>query len=130
MESVEWTVAAELPAQPWTMVVCRELVAAALRPVEVPQEVAEDLALAVTEACANAVRHAGSGGPYRLEIRVDEGCFVLDVSDRGPGFDADRMNGQPGLHGGRGLMVIRAVMDEVRFRPRDPGTRITMIKYR
>src|SRR5690349_15929930 len=50
-----------------------------------------DLKLAVTEACANAVRHAYSAdepGEVRLVMTLeDDGSLIVEVSDEGDGFD-------------------------------------------
>lgn len=123
------SVSIELPPEAWTPAVCREVLDNVLQARDVAQTVRDDLALAVTEACTNAVRHASTGGVYRMEIRLDERRCVIDVCDDGPGFDPDKLDHpSPDGQGGRGLLVIRAVVDHVRFRQRRPGTRLTMIK--
>ena len=88
----------------------------------------DDLAIAVTEACGNVVRHAALGGVYRVEIGVDDRQCVIRVRDRGPGFDPDHVEVTDPELGGRGLVVMRAVVDDVRIESRRPGTEVTMIK--
>jgi anti-sigma regulatory factor (Ser/Thr protein kinase) len=89
---------------------------------------ADDVLLAVSEACANAVLHSGSptfrvgwqqrGG--RVEIRIrDEGRFERAV----PGGDRP---------GGNGIPVMTAVMDEITVRRgtrRKPGTEVRLVKH-
>ena len=48
-----------------------------------------DIALGVTEACANVVRHAypDGGGEVELEAVLEDGDLVVCVSDAGVGFE-------------------------------------------
>ena len=74
--------------------------------------------------------------PYRarrieLEARIDRNAATYKISDEGPGFDTsslDRPIEPEDLLriGGRGLLLIRAFMDEVHHN--DEGNQITMIK--
>lgn len=87
----------------------------------------DDVILAVTEACTNAVMHSGSRTfrvtwqqrGNRVEVRIrDEGRFERSVPDR------DRP-------GGNGLPLMTAVMDEVTVRrgtARRPGTEVRLVK--
>jgi CheY-like chemotaxis protein/anti-sigma regulatory factor (Ser/Thr protein kinase) len=67
----------------------------------------------------------------RVEFRGDEA--VVAVRDEGPGFDPSRVPdprdpANLARPSGRGLMLIRTFMDEVRFNER--GNEITMVKRR
>jgi serine/threonine-protein kinase RsbW len=46
-----------------------------------------DLLLAVTEACTNVLRHSGQGRGYEIIARVAGNRCLLEVVDRGRGFD-------------------------------------------
>jgi serine/threonine-protein kinase RsbW len=95
-----------------------------------PEE-ADDLVLAVSEACANAVLHSGSGlievtwtvRGDRIEVRVaDQGMFRRNV----PLQEAE------GPHG-HGIMMMIALMDEVTVREGvagRPGTVVELVKGR
>jgi serine/threonine-protein kinase RsbW len=65
-----------------------------------------DIALAVTEACANVVthayRHAAEPGPLAVEAYRENGDFVVVVSDEGTGVEPPADS--PGL--GLGLALI------------------------
>lgn len=77
-----------------------------------------------------------SQSPYRsrlmrIRARIDRQSATFTISDEGPGFDTtlvDRpLNPEDLLRvGGRGLLLIRTFMDEVRFNER--GNSITMTK--
>jgi serine/threonine-protein kinase RsbW len=83
-----------------------------------PQDAVDDLLLAASELCTNAVRHA-SGAPDSAALRAwmeDDTAVVIEVEDDGPGFgwpatgfdvpDIDRQEG-------RGLFIVQEVTDEV-----------------
>lgn len=97
------------------------------------------IANSVIEAATNAVQHAHQ---HRHELPV---CFafeikpdVLDiwVRDLGPGFDLEEVTladptGPEGLlrSRGRGIFIMRAMMDEVEFDIQDGGVVVHMWKY-
>lgn len=78
-----------------------------------------DLKLAVTETCANAVRHAypdDAGGDVRVTIDIDEDAITVEVADAGAGMDvAGLQEWQPGAlrEQGMGLSIVRAIVDEL-----------------
>ncbi len=92
-----------------------------------------DILLATDEAAANAVAHGqspGGNGTVRLRCSTDGACIVVAISDEGEGFDPDHveMNHLPSLtaQGGRGLFLVRELMDEVQIDASDTGTLIQM----
>jgi serine/threonine-protein kinase RsbW len=104
---------------PWT----RRLLAAILKALPVPADEVQDVALALTEACGNVVRHAGDSDDYRVTTRISaDGWCEIEVIDRGRGFDPAGAGGLPGedAEEGRGLALIRALTDCVHLdtRPR------------
>jgi anti-sigma regulatory factor (Ser/Thr protein kinase) len=82
-----------------------------------------DITLACSEACANAVEHpGGSGTPaFELEARREAGELFLEVRDFGAWTvaDAETMRG-------RGLAMIRQIMDAVEITSGDAGTQVAM----
>ena len=77
-----------------------------------------DITVAVQEACANAVEHAYAPGAatYEVDASVTDGevCFV--VRDRG------RWRAPRGTHRGRGITMMRALMESVDVTHGDDGT--------
>jgi serine phosphatase RsbU (regulator of sigma subunit)/DNA-binding response OmpR family regulator/anti-sigma regulatory factor (Ser/Thr protein kinase) len=81
-----------------------------------------DLEVAWSEACTNVVRHAY--GPrdatFTATARRDDDTLVLEVSDTG-GWREPR-----GLHGGRGLRLMRLLSDELVVDRGSDGTTVTI----
>jgi anti-sigma regulatory factor (Ser/Thr protein kinase) len=95
-----------------------------------------DIELAVSEACTNAVEHVASEECREILVRfsVNPGQLVMEVVDQGPGFDpaqpAAPEEDEEGF-GGLGLLVIRALMDELDVTcDAETGTCVRMVKYR
>jgi len=82
--------------------------------------------LAVTEACANVVRHPYPDESGILEVGACLGPsrLVIDVCDTGIGT-AGRGRAEPG-EGGLGLPLIDMLADRVEITPHDPGTAVRM----
>ena len=107
------------------------------RAAEFGQEAINQIKTALIEACINAAEHSDS--PDRRiyqRFAVDDDRLIITVSNKGKKFSsAERDFGEPAPAGslkgtrGRGLQIIRALMDEVRFQPTDDGTSLTMVKY-
>jgi len=103
---------------------------------EVPEQKRFDVALAVQEALANAVVHGCGNDPskqVRCQVRSDpHGRILIVVSDPGPGFNPDRLADPKRdenlyVDHGRGVYLIRQLMDEVSFER--SGKEIRMWKY-
>ena len=71
----------------------------------------EEVAVAVTEAVSNAVRHAycGKGAPVLIDAAVDERAVVVTVKDRGTGLRSTPSGTGLGL----GLRLIGGFADHV-----------------
>jgi serine/threonine-protein kinase RsbW len=94
------------------------------------------VSMAVREAMINAVLH---GNAYDTNKRVNLTLehkgqeLIVTVTDEGTGFVPeevpDPLAPENLLKGsGRGIFLMRAFMDEVRFRKLNPGTEIILIK--
>jgi serine/threonine-protein kinase RsbW len=94
---------------------------------------AEDIKLAVSEACTNAVEHVPPDQSEVIVVRflVDPARFTVEVVDHGPGFDVAHAGECQAEDGGLGLIIIRSVMDEVDVVcDAETGTCVRMTKYR
>ena len=103
---------------------------------DVPEQKRLEVALAVQEALANAVVHGCGNDPLkkvRCQLKSDpHGRIVIIVTDPGPGFSPDSVfdpKRRENLYAdhGRGVYLIRQLMDEVHFE--HGGNEIRMWKY-
>lgn len=121
--------AIRLPARSSGVAVARQFVVGMGNALHLDVHACEDLKLATTEACTNAVVHAypnGSAGPMEVAVRPGEGDdLVVVVRDAGMGLpDGDPLNGD---RHGYGLSLIEAVSDELALGRCDGGgTEVTM----
>jgi serine/threonine-protein kinase RsbW len=120
-----------LPRDPQTVAVVRRLARDALDCLDVPAGPAEDIELALCEACTNAILHASSGSEYWVCVSVDPGRCVVEVGDAGSGFEFDVPSRvSTDAESGRGLALIDALVDEVHWAVETrSGTAVRMVKY-
>jgi anti-sigma regulatory factor (Ser/Thr protein kinase) len=99
----------------------------------------DDLALAVSEACANAVdseRAHGSSQPIRIVVELGEHGVAVTVTDHGGGFvapaptapmpavgDPQHLRHERGL----GIPLMRRLADDVSFRATAEGTAVRLV---
>jgi anti-sigma regulatory factor (Ser/Thr protein kinase) len=96
----------------------------------VPEEVAEDVVLALNEAATNAVLYGSRGGqPIEVLVHTTDDWVEVSVLDHGPqpppGLPADIDNGELRA-GGWGLWLLGRLVDEVRLERVKLGTRVTL----
>lgn len=106
-----------LPRDSVSVPAVRGLLEASLRSLGVLESIREDIELMLTEACTNVIKHAEDGDDYTVRVTIMNARCILKVIDAGAGFDADEVP-EPSPHAehGRGLMIIQALADNVRFR--------------
>lgn len=114
-----------MPATPDSLTVARQVATGVARAAGMTGEGVEDVKVAVTEACTNAVRHAygaGRPGSVTLAAWVDGGLLHLSVRDRGEGFSPESA-----FQAGVGLLTIRAIARDAAVRSDGAnGTEVTM----
>jgi serine/threonine-protein kinase RsbW len=107
-----------LPREADSVPAVRRLLRAALAILRVDRQSGADLEIALTEACANVVKHADGADKFEVHLDVDPHRCAIDVVDDGAGFDtADAGATSPdvGEDRGRGLYLIRALSENVRM---------------
>src|SRR3982750_4331274 len=107
-----------LPREADSVPVVRRLLRCALAILHVDRESGGDLEIALTEACANVIKHARGADKFEVRLDVAEDRCAIDVLDNGTGFDAARADGDSpatSSEHGRGLFLIRALAENVRM---------------
>ncbi|NOZ57787.1 MAG: ATP-binding protein [Calditrichaeota bacterium] len=103
----------------------------------VPSEDDRDsIAIALTEVVSNAIYHGNKQDPNKkVFVRgwIEAGKVRLEVQDQGEGFDPNSL-GNPldpenlMKDSGRGIFILKALMDEVHFDFSQGGTLVTLVK--
>ena len=100
----------------------------------------DDLKLAVSEACTNAIEaHAHVDVDERVTLHWSESDDRLEVrvQDRGQGFDPGQLPEHPpvtdperlNFERGLGIPLIRTLVDEVTFDPTEAGTSVHLTMF-
>ena len=110
---------------------------AAMRHFGFDEETVERLGLAIREAVANGVRHGNRQEPAKkveLNCELKPDVMELRITDEGSGFDVDAIPDPLASDNlfnpsGRGILLMRAFMDEVDFEfDNNGGTQVTLKK--
>jgi anti-sigma regulatory factor (Ser/Thr protein kinase) len=113
----------EVPATADRLVEIRRELSAWLEPIGLSAARAADIVLAVNEACTNSVEHAYRGvdsGALRVEASYVNEKIVIAVADSGvwhAPLDGPTTRG-------RGLLIMRAVSDQVDLMTSSSGTTV------
>jgi serine/threonine-protein kinase RsbW len=112
---------------------------AAVRPVGLPSDRIHDLAVALSEALSNAAIHGNGLDPNRevqISIKVvPHSRAEVEVKDDGHGFDHGRLSDpthpeQLLAPGGRGVFLMRRLVDRVDYEDGGSLVRLTVGKVR
>jgi serine/threonine-protein kinase RsbW len=124
-----------VPSDPRMLSVARTFVEAVCRARHVDPGIVRAAVLATGEAVTNIVRHAHRDrpdAPIQIQCRVLADGVELTFLDDGELFDLSQV---PELDpaelrvGGRGVYLMRVLMDEITCQPRDPrGNRLRLMK--
>ncbi len=129
---MEIKMALYLPRDVASVPVTRQVLDRCLEALEVTPDTRADIALALSEACANVIQHAGPGEEYEVQVSARNGRCVIEVVNAGRGTGAvqdGRGAGReragrialaddpvpPTAEHGRGLMIINAVTDNMQL---------------
>lgn len=114
------------PARPEHVADARRAVAHFARAAGAPERRLQALRLAVSEACANVVMHAGGAQPHTFTVTVGQPDEVVEVKVRDRGHGMRARNDSPGA--GLGLGIIAELADDVEVRtpPDGIGTELRM----
>jgi len=111
-----------VPAEPQALAPMRQTLRRWLREIDAPPPEANEILLACGEACTNAIQHAyGAGeGVLEMDLALLAGAVEVNVRDRGSWRPPSR------TEGGRGLQMMRGLMDLVEVAGGSEGTVVRM----
>jgi len=98
------------------------------------EELAYHINLVLTEAMSNAIRHANEGDPGKevhVTIAIEDQSLTIRVYDQGQGFNVCSL-ATPDFRNldehGRGIYIIRSLMDQVTYSECSGGHVLKMVK--
>ncbi|HEX4863135.1 MAG TPA: ATP-binding protein [Acidimicrobiales bacterium] len=130
---INMSIAVELPRDRASVPMVRHLAALSLAELGVVDEIVDDVEIALSEVCTNVIDHADFCDSYQVQISVRDDDCQIRVIDSGQGFvETPELNSGSKIEfeRGRGLAIVRAVMDQVGLESRpDQGTLVTLGKH-
>lgn len=116
----------EIPPGSAYVGVARLALAALARKAGFDEEAVDDLRIAVSEACTNAVlshEHAGTDQPIGIDWREEDARVIVEVHDRGAAFDPTSLDvsDTQGMRLSMSIALLESLVDECDFSPRDEG---------
>lgn len=126
------TIKMEVTANPEYVSIIRLTVSGIANKIGFSLDDIEDIKVAVSEACTNAIKHS-LDDKFLVQFSILEKGLTIAVQDKGTGYDVDSLQ-EPDLtnpkEGGLGLFIIKTLMDEVStISNTNEGTEIKMTKY-
>jgi serine/threonine-protein kinase RsbW len=139
VDGVEINIVLYLPRDAASVPVSRRVLDGCLQTLGVTPDTRADIALALSEACANVIQHAGPGQEYEVQVSARNGQCAIEVVNTGrePAPDGSGTGTVRGGHGtgggraggiafsgdpvsataehGRGLEIINAVVDNLQL---------------
>lgn len=108
----------EMPAKAAYVSLARLMVGSIARRMRFTEESIDDLKIAVSEMCTNAIVHTGNGlqerPPVMIRCLAGDEYLTIEVEDRGPGFDPGAVLGlerEDLLSKGFGIPLIKSLVD-------------------
>ncbi|HZA19972.1 MAG TPA: ATP-binding protein [Actinomycetota bacterium] len=128
---MEFVFTINLPSDASSIPFTRRIVGSTMGQLGIDPDCVYDVEVAVTEACTNVLKHArGARDEYEVELRLDPKRASIRIKDTGRGWDTASL---AGVHedapdprhdlteeGGRGIMLMRALVDDLEFTS-EPG---------
>jgi anti-sigma regulatory factor (Ser/Thr protein kinase) len=105
------------------LAIIRHRLSSWLKAAAVPDALVADIVLVVNEACTNSVEHAYRGhdvGTMRVEVESLDGQVHARITDSG----SWKTPGEEPSHGGRGMLLVKAVSDTVEIDCGPTGTTV------
>ena len=115
-----------------------EFIERRLRKLRITKDQIADIAISVSEAVTNAVKHGNRNDiskRVKISFKADASSVEVTVEDEGGGFDPSCVESpieEQNLfkEQGRGILILKSLMDKVDFRCEpNKGTVVKMVKF-
>jgi serine/threonine-protein kinase RsbW len=111
-----------LPRDQVSVPLARRILKRSLETLGIEEEAISDIELALTEACTNVLDHAVGEDDYTVSAGITGRTCVIEVVDRSAsGFDGSErglLDAEPHAEEGRGIQLMRALVDRLEFQNR------------
>jgi serine/threonine-protein kinase RsbW len=110
--------ALNLPREALSVPLARHTVCSALYTAGVEPTCVEEVEVALSEACTNAVHHAQDGITYDVMVNISDEQVLIDVVDSGSGFGQRSLSPELPHHqaeNGRGMALMNALSDSAAY---------------
>ena len=102
----------------------------------IEESVIADIAISVSELVNNAINHGNkysSEKMVKVEIGKEDSSVKITVADQGSGFNPNDIANPVDDNNllkevGRGLFIVKSLMDSIEFHPSDKGSKVTIKK--
>jgi serine/threonine-protein kinase RsbW len=129
---LEIDIALCLPREAETVSIVRDVAVVSLVRLGVTRDCAEDIRLALSEACTNVIDHSEADDEYEVRLQVDGLNCQMRVIDTGRGLDVTALTAAPVASDsprGRGMTLMHALVDAIHFRSEpEAGTIVHLVK--
>ena len=120
-----------IPMLPNMEIAATQTAEAVARFMEFEPDQIDAVKIALIEACINAFEYSNSSeGQVYIKFIMNPEDLVVVIRDHGKGFDPEHPAAVPKKHRGKGLTIMRGLMDNVEIASGPDGTTITMSKAR
>ncbi|RDY23417.1 histidine kinase [Romboutsia maritimum] len=126
------TIRMEITSNPQYVGIIRLTTSGIANKIGFPIDDIEDIKVAVSEACTNAIKHSNDD-IFNITFKILDNGLNIEIQDNGQGYDISKIKA-PDLENpkenGLGLFIIQSLMDDVSIESNDKdGTIIKMTKY-
>lgn len=126
----------KIPSDLNYLAVVDEFVEGILRGYGADESIIADIAISVSELINNSVNHgnkAETEQPVEVSVNKNGDNVSISITDQGSGFDpeeiADPLAEENLLkNAGRGIFIVKSLMDSIEVETTDRGTKITITK--
>lgn len=128
--TMRMTLELDLPRDSLTIPLARHLARNAMREIGVDDDCIGDVEVALTEACTNVLDHSGPGDAYQVDFTIDGNDCSIRIIDGGKGFDGTDAGTVPAgevAERGRGIALMRALVDQVQFESGDDSGTVVLL---
>jgi serine/threonine-protein kinase RsbW len=96
----------------------------------------DSIAISITEIISNAILHGNKGDKNKkvdISFQLESDAIIISVKDEGPGFDINNIDNpiEPQnllKDSGRGVFIVKALMDKIEFEAKNNGLTVIMMK--